>query len=198
MAKGRKGRGRLSSIDLLPKQADHIITWAAQALSSRDETQTEIYAEFVRQCEALMAEHRGEIDFEIPSFSSFNRYSMRQAKLIHRIDQTRDIVASVSGKMNAKSSDDLAVITGEMIKSLVLQMIAGADEDSVEAKDVMQMASAYRQAIQGLNLSADRRHKADVELKKKVDGAINAAAKVTGMTREVADKVKAEILGVTS
>ena len=185
MAKGRKGRGRLSSIDLLPKQADHIITWAAQALSSRDKTQTEIYAEFVSQ-------------FEIPSFSSFNRYSMRQAKLIHRIDQTRDIVASVSGKMNAKSSDDLAVITGEMIKSLVLQMIAGADEDSVEAKDVMQMASAYRQAIQGLNLSADRRHKADVELKKKVDGAINAAAKVTGMTREVADKVKAEILGVTS
>jgi hypothetical protein len=77
-------------------------------------------------------------------------------------------------------------------------MIAGADEDSVEAKDLMQMASAYRQAIQGLNLSADRRHKADVELKKKVDGAINAAAKVTGMTREVADKVKAEILGVTS
>jgi hypothetical protein len=193
-----KGRGRLSSIDLLPKQADHIISWAAQALSSRDLTQTEIYADFVSQCEELMAAHGGALEFEIPSFSSFNRYSMRQAKLTRRIDQTREIVASVSDKFDAKSSDDLAMITGETIKALVFQIVAGADEEAVEAKDVMQLASAYRQTIQGLNLSSDRRRKEEVEFASKVDGAVNAAAKAVGMTREVADKVKAEILGVTS
>jgi hypothetical protein len=193
-----KGRGRLSSIDLLPKQADHIISWAAQALSARDLTQTEIYADFVGQCEELMAEHRGELEFEIPSFSSFNRYSMRQAKLTRRIDQTREIVASVSDKFDAKSSDDLAMITGETIKALVFQIVAGADEEAVEAKDVMQLASAYRQTIQGLNLSSDRRRKEEAEFASKVGGAVDAAAKSVGMTREVAEKVKAEILGVTS
>ena len=49
------GRGRLSSFDLLPTEADHIVAWAASELSDREKTQTDIYAEFVGKCEALMA-----------------------------------------------------------------------------------------------------------------------------------------------
>ena len=54
MAGASKGRGRLSSLDLMPSECDGIITWAAQELSNLDRTQTEIYAEFVSKCEALM------------------------------------------------------------------------------------------------------------------------------------------------
>jgi len=193
----RTGRGRLSSIDLLPHEADHIVTWAAQALAAREETQTEIYAEFTARCEALMAEHRGELDFAIPSFSSFNRYSMRQARLAGRMSQTREIVASLSDTFDAKASDDLTVLAGEAIKTLVFTMVADADETS-DPKAVMQMASAFRQTLQAQNLSTDRRQKLDAEFKKNVERAVDAAAKATGMTEEVANSVKAEILGVTA
>ena len=42
----RKGRGRLSSIDLLPEECSEAITWAAQELAKRERTQVDIYAEF--------------------------------------------------------------------------------------------------------------------------------------------------------
>ncbi len=38
------GRGRLSSFDLLPKEADAIVAWAAGELADREKTQTDIYA----------------------------------------------------------------------------------------------------------------------------------------------------------
>ena len=75
MARRRTGRGRLTGIELLPAACNGVIAWAANELRDRDRTQTDIYSEFVLKLEALQAEHRGEIEFTIPSFSAFNRYS---------------------------------------------------------------------------------------------------------------------------
>ena len=129
------GRGRLSSFDTLPSEADHIVAWAASELADRERTQTDIYAEFVTRCQALMAEHRGELEFRIPAFASFNRYSLRQARLSRRLDQTREIVAVLAEKHDAKASDDLTVIAGEMIKSVVLHMLGDA-ADGIAPKHV--------------------------------------------------------------
>uniref|UniRef100_UPI004048DBBE phage protein Gp27 family protein n=1 Tax=Yoonia sp. TaxID=2212373 RepID=UPI004048DBBE len=139
------GRGRLTAIDLMPPEADHIISWAAQALAARVETQTDIYADFTRQCEELMAQSKGELEFNIPASSSFHRYSMRQAKLTRHIDDTQAIVKAISDKFDTKGSDDLSKMLAETIKSLVFSIVASADQDSVSTKDVMQLASAFRQ-----------------------------------------------------
>lgn len=189
------GRGRLSSIDVMPPECDAIIAWASMALSSRDDTQTDIYAEFVEKCEALMKEHRGELDFKIPSFSSFNRYSIRMAKLTRRLDQTREIVSAISAKFDAKDSDDLTVMTAETIKSLVLHMLADAD-DAVTPKDAMHLASAFRQAAQAQNISSDRRRKLEADFEGRVTDAVDTVAKAKGMTMETAELVKQQILGV--
>lgn len=189
------GRGRLSSIDVMPPECDAIIAWASMALSSRDDTQTDIYAEFVEKCEALMKEHRGELDFKIPSFSSFNRYSIRMAKLTRRLDQTREIVSAISAKFDAKDSDDLTVMTAETIKSLVLHMLADAD-DAVSPKDAMHLASAFRQAAQAQNISSDRRRKLEADFEGRVTDAVDTVAKAKGMTMETAELVKQQILGV--
>lgn len=123
-----RGRGRLSSIELLPPECDPIISWAAEELAGRDRTQTDIYGEFVTRCEALMAEYRGELEFPIPSFSAFNRYSIRLARLTRRLEQTRDIVATIASKFDARESDDLTIMTAETLKSLVLHMLADAGD----------------------------------------------------------------------
>lgn len=191
-----RGRGRLSSFDTMPPEADPIIAWVAQELASRDRTQTDIYAEFTARCEELMKEHRGELEFRIPAFSSFNRYSLRQARLTRRLDQTREIVSAIAGGFDAKDADDLTIMTAETIKALVLHMLADQD-DAVLPKDVMHMASALRQASHAQSVSAENRRKREAEVAKRVSEAVDAAAKAKGMTAETAEAIKAQILGVT-
>ncbi|MGZ9811271.1 phage protein Gp27 family protein [Pseudoroseicyclus sp. H15] len=197
MAKGgrSRGRGRLSSFDRLPDECDGILSWAAAELSGRDRTQTEIYAEFVERCEALMAEHRGELEFDIPAFSSFNRHSMRLARLSRRLDQTREIVRSLSGTFDASDADDLTIMTAETIKSLVLHMLSEGEE-GLETKDVMQLASAFRQAAQAQSISTDRRQKVNAEFDRRVGDAVDTVAKAKGLSAEAAEAIRAEILGV--
>ena len=190
------GRGRLSSFDTLPTEADAIVAWAAGELADRDKTQTEIYAEFVAKCQALMAEHRGELEFRIPAFSSFNRYSIRQARLSRRLDQTREIVAVLAEKHDAKASDDLTIIAGEMIKSVVLHMLGDA-ADGIAPKQLKELADAFRSAQAAQNLSSTRKAKETAQLQEKLGDAVDAVAKAKGLTAETAEQIKAEILGVT-
>lgn len=193
--RARITRGRLSSIDRMPAEAEGIISWAAQELGNRDRTQTDIYAEFVERCEALMAEHRGEIDFAIPAFSSFNRYSMRLARLTRRLDDTRQIVAALSSGFDAKESDDLTVITAETIKALVLHMLSeGAD--GIDPKSAMNLASAFKFALQAQTISTDRRIKATAEFEDRVGEAVATVAQSRGLTAETAEAIKAQLLGV--
>ena len=190
------GRGRLSSFDTLPSEADGIVAWAAGELADRDKTQTEIYAEFVAKCQALMAEHRGELEFRIPAFSSFNRFSLRQARLSRRLDQTREIVAVLAEKHDAKASDDLTIIAGEMIKSVVLHML-GDGADGVAPKELKALADAFRSAQAAQNLSSARKTKETEQLQAKLGAAVEAVAKAKGLTAETAEQIKSEILGVT-
>lgn len=192
----KMGRGRLSAFETLPPEADTIVAWAASELADRSRTQVEIYAEFVAECEKLMAEHRGALDFAIPALSSFNRFSIRQARLSRRLSETREIVAVLAQKHDAKASDDLTILLGETIKAVVLHMM-GDGVDGVEPKDLKALADAFRAAQVAQNLSTDRRAKEDAKLAARVGEAVATVAKAKGLTAETAEAIKAEILGVT-
>lgn len=188
-------RGRLSAIDLMPPEADGIISWAAAELGLRERTQTDIYAAFTGKCEALMAEHRGELEFAIPAFSSFNRYSIRLARLTRRLDETRQIVSALSASFDAKDSDDLTIMTAETIKALVLHML-GDGADGIEPKDAMLLATAFKSAAQAQSISTDRRRKVEKEFESRIGVAVETVARAKGLTAETAEAIKAQILGV--
>jgi len=188
-------RGRLSAIDLMPPEADGIISWAAAELGLRERTQTDIYAEFTGKCEALMAEHRGELEFAIPAFSSFNRYSIRLARLTRRLDETRQIVSALSASFDAKDSDDLTIMTAETIKALVLHML-GDGADGIAPKDAMLLATAFKSAAQAQSISTDRRRKVEAEFESRIGTAVETVARAKGLTVETAEAIKAQILGV--
>jgi Skp family chaperone for outer membrane proteins len=143
-----------------------------------------------------MKEHRGELEFRIPAFSSFNRYSVRQARLGRRLDQTRDIVRVLAEKHDAKASDDLTIIAGEMIKSVVLHMLGDA-ADGLAPKQLKELADAFRSAQAAQNLSSTRKAKETEALQGKLGDAVDAVAKARGLTGETAEAIKASILGVT-
>jgi Skp family chaperone for outer membrane proteins len=143
-----------------------------------------------------MAEHRGELEFAIPSFSSFNRYSIRQARMSRRLDQTREIVKVLAQKHDAQASDDLTIIAGEMIKSVVLHMLGDA-ADGIAPKELKNLADAFKAAQVSQNLSSTRKAKETAALKDRLAEAVDTVAKAKGLTAETAESIKAEILGVT-
>ena len=197
MARGAsRGRGRLSSIELLPAECDDVIAWAAQELAARDRTQTDIYAEFAARLDEVRAA-APHLDFDTPSFSSFNRYAIRLATMTRRLEEARDIAAAMSEKFDAQGSDDLTKIAAEAIKTLIFELLTMSGEGGIAPKDAMQLANALRSAAQAQGISTARRQKIEAEFEDKVDDAVETVARVKGLTRETAESIKGEILGVS-
>lgn len=189
------GRGRLNNIELLPEECFPVVAWANDALQDRDRTQTDIYEEFVQKLQAVDREYRGELEIKIPSFSAFNRYSIRLSVMTRRMDETREIASAIAGKFDAKASDDLTLIAAEAIKTLIFEILTSRGE-SVVPKDAMSLANALRSATQAQGISYDRRKKVDADFAAKAKEAVTVAAKAKGLTAETADAILSQILGV--
>lgn len=190
------GRGRLSNIELLPEQCAPVVAWAAAELQKRERTQTEIYQDFVSELEGIQREHRGELEFPIPSFSAFNRYSLHLAVMTQRINQTRDIASTLASKFDAGASDDLTLIAAEAIKTLIFELLTAGGEAGIDPKGAMSLANALRSATQAQGISTARRQKVEAEFKEQAEAAIETVAKAKGLTRDTVSDIKAQILGV--
>ncbi|TCT35386.1 DUF3486 family protein [Martelella mediterranea] len=190
------GRGRLSSIQLLPEPCAPIVAWASAALNKNDRTQTDIYKEFVDRLEALQAEFRGELEFDIPSFKSFNRHSLRLAEVTARMNDVRQIVSSLSKSYDPEDSDQLTIIASEAVKSLVMEIYASRGEKGLDPKGAMALANALRAASQAQSVSSARRQKVEAEFREKATEAVEKVAKAKGISDEGAQSILDQILGV--
>lgn len=190
------GRGRPSNIELLPEECAPVVAWAAAELQSRDRTQTDIYGEFVSQLEAIQREHRGELEFPIPSFSAFNRYSLKLALMTQRINQTRDIASTLASKFDAEASDDLTLIAAEAIKTLIFELLTAGGEAGIDPKGAMSLANALRSAAQAQGISSARRQKVEQEMAEKAKSAVQAIVKKKGISAEGAGEILDRFLGV--
>ncbi|SEH22551.1 DUF3486 family protein [Rhizobium sp. NFR12] len=189
-------RSRLSGIELLPEECAPIVASAAAALQDRDRTQVDIYEEFFAQLEALKREHRGELEFVIPSFSAFNRYSIKLATVSSRLNQTREIAATLAEKFDVSDSDNLTLIAAETIKTLIFELLTNGGEAGLDPKGAMALANALRSATQAQGISTARRQKVEKEFGEKVTDAVEAVVKAKGVSAEGAEEILSKILGV--
>lgn len=193
----KEGRGRLSGLELLPDEAGPIIAWAAEQLQDRNRTQKSIYEEFFDKLQALQAEHCGELEFAIPSFSAFNRYSVKLATLTRRLEETREIAGALAGRFDAKASDDLTLIAAEAIKTLVFETLTAAGEHGIDPKGTMALANALHKAAQAQGVSTVRRQTVEREFKGNVDQALSAVEKAVGIDgKDVLRKIREEVYGI--
>lgn len=190
------GRGRLNHIELLPEECSPVVAWAASELQNRDRTQSEIYQEFRARLEALDQEYRGELEIKVPSFSAFNRYSVRLAAMTRRLDETREIATAIAGKFDAKASDDLTIIAAEAVKTLVFELLTDAGQSGVDPKGAMALASALHKATQAQGVSLATRQKAEKDFADKAEAAIKSVGKSRGLSDEAASEILSKILGV--
>ncbi|HRM74550.1 MAG TPA: DUF3486 family protein, partial [Paracoccus sp. (in: a-proteobacteria)] len=115
MAKRRAGRGRLSTIDLLPAEADDTVTWAFGELRERARTQQDIHAEFNKRL--------AEIQLGPISFSAFNRHSIRLSAMARRHEEVRAITSALTERLDPGQADDLTIMAAETIKTLVFELM---------------------------------------------------------------------------
>lgn len=184
-----RGRGQLSAIERLPPECDSIIEWAEEQLRDRERTQTEIYEEFFLKLQMLQAEHHGELEFAIPSFSAFNRHSIKLAILTRRMEQTSDIAEAIGKRFDAGKSDNLTVIAAEAIKTLVFELVTAGGEAGVDPKGAMALANALHKATQAQHVSTARRSKVEKEFSEKVGQALEEVQK-TGHPVDAAEVLK--------
>lgn len=194
MTATKRGRGRLSAIDLLPGECDEAISWAAGQLSERRRSQLDIYAEWRSRLIAVQGETGA--DFDIPSFQSFNRYSVRLAEISRRLEVTREIAASMSERFDGKSSDDLTRLGAATIKTLVYEILEAKGSAGISPKDAKELANAMRAAVAAEKMSTQRRVEVQEEFEKQAEEAIEKAAKEAGLSAETVAQLRRDFLGV--
>ena len=182
------GISRLSSIDLLPEEADEDIAWAHAELKSRKRHKYEILDEF----NARLADHGiGPI-----SRSAWYRHTVAVAEATRRIEQTREIASAITERLEVGQTDDLTIAVAETIKTLVFEMLQDGGREGFSPKQAKEMAEAVRAAVAAQNVSSDRRRKVEAELASKVDETIEKVGTVAGLSAERIGQLRREFLGV--
>jgi hypothetical protein len=181
----RAGRGRLSSLDLIPDEGRDDVMWALEELNARKRSQADILFELNDRLEGK--------GIEGISKSAFNRTAVRTAAAARRIAEARAVFAGIAPQFTPESIDQNSIVLGEVIKTLILELI---DEPGQTPKGAMELARAFLATIQGQKLSADRRMKIEADMKDQAAKAIDQVAKAKGFTAETVQALKAQILGV--
>lgn len=159
----RKGRGRLSSIDLLPEEAEPDVVWAAEELRQGKRLQIDILAEF----NARLADRGiGPI-----SPSAFGRYSVRKAEQFREMDEIRRISAELSSSLGTGGADELTLAVAAMVKKAAYKMLEGG---KLDPKSVMELARAVQSAASAAKMSAEHRRRLEDEFRARFEKAVDA------------------------
>jgi hypothetical protein len=188
MADRREGRGQLSSIDLLPDEAQDVVLWALEELNARKRTQADILFEMNDQLEA-----RG---LQTISRSAFNRYSVRMAARSRRIIERQQIYAGIAPRLTPERVAETDLVLGEFLKTIIDEALEAPE--ALSARNAHDLAKAFEHVVKAMKTSAEHKAQLMAEMKTAATRAVDAVAATKGLTDEAAEAIKSKILGIKS
>lgn len=194
MAGRDTGRGRISSIDMLPVWCDAAVRDAFAALKDTKQTQLEILDGLNGAIRAAAwAEGITDPD-QIPqiSRSAFNRRSMRLATMGRRLEETREIAAILTPHMADDDGEKLAQLLAQTIKSLAYEMLENAGElpaNGETAEMLMMAARAAKHAEEAKKISTDTKARILKDFKAKAEEVIKTVGAKAGVSQETMDEI---------
>lgn len=189
------GRGRLNSLQLLPKECSDIVIWAAGELQRNERTQQDIYSDFVAKLQERQRESHGELDIRIPSKSSFNRYPMELDATTREMSEAREMANAVLSGLDSTSGDDITKFVGEAIKAAVMAMLR-THKGKLAPKNLYELANTMRLIALAQATSTSHRKQIEADLQTKMTDAVETVAQAKGLSRQTVSEIKAQILGV--
>lgn len=183
----RETRGRLSSMDMVPEEAQDDIVWAVGQLNLRDKTAEEIRFELNDRLHAK--------GVDPISKSAFNRKSVKLAAMSTRLNEARHIFTGLAPQFTAERVDEHTLVLGEFIKLLIFELVQN-DGTAIGSKGAMELARAHLAVIQGQKISSERRIKLEADFKAGAAEAIEKVSKARGVSAEVTAELRRELFGV--
>ncbi len=183
----REGRGRLSSIDMLPEEAEADILWALEQLRLREMPANAILDEFNGR---LADRGIGKV-----SKSAFSRWSMRKAMQLRRLDEVRAITSDVVAGLGTDGADEVTVACAEMLKAAIYESLEG----TLDPKGIMALSRALNSAVAAQKTSAEHRRKLEEKVATQVEQAADRAAdagRQAGLTADRVAQLRNDVLGV--
>ena len=182
----RLGRGRLSSLDLAPEEAQDDIFWAMGELNQRARTQADILSELNGRL--------ADKGCPLISKSAFNRKAMRVAAAAARLSERRALFEGLAPQFTAERMDEANVVIGELIKTLITEML-DADAGSFTPKGAMELARALKHSVEAQTISSEAKRRALDAASRQVGAAVDKVAREKGITAETRARIM-EQLGV--
>ncbi|MHA1572169.1 MAG: DUF3486 family protein, partial [Alphaproteobacteria bacterium] len=183
-----EGRGWLSSIDLLPEEADAIVTWVHRELRNRDRTQTDIHAEF--------NERLAELGLGPISRSAFSRKSVALADVLRRTEKSRQMAKVVAEQRTPGDIDELTLLGTQTIKTLAIELLSMAGEGGASTKETLELARTFQAAVNAEAVSTKRKKDAQKDFNDQAGKVIDSVAKVKGLSADAVATIRREVLGV--
>jgi hypothetical protein len=193
------GRGRLSSLDLVPEEGQEDIRWAYAQLNECRRTATDILFELNDRLEA-----KGLGDYTI-SKSAFNRRSMKISRANDRMAMSRAMFEGIADHLTPDNIDKSNVALGEFIKTLISEILS--EQEEMSAKEAMELSRAFQSVVAAQKTSSARRTQLEAEIEAKTKAeleaktkeaaeAIGAVAREAGLSAERVAQIRRDVLGV--
>lgn len=177
----REGRGRLSSIDLLPDDCETDVVWALEQLRDRKLPQTAILAEFNERL----------ADKGLPpiSKSAWSRFAVRKAIQFRKLDEVQRMSSELVASLGTDGPDQVTVAVGEMIKLAAFQML---EKGMDKSKDILELGRAIQSVVNAQKGSEEYRRKLEERVAEKMAKVADEVAKA-GRKAGVSPEALAEI-----
>lgn len=188
---GKITRRRLSSIDLLPPEAEEDVVWALAEIRKGKATQEDIRESFNLR---LRVKGIPEI-----SRSAFNRHALRAIRMAQRMGEVQEIASALTTRFEEGADESLTLLVSETIKTLVFEVLENAGKlraDGMTAEMMMNLSRALKHAEEAKKVSADTRKVIDKEFKSKAAAAIDQVVKTKGLTEDVREELRRDLFGV--
>jgi hypothetical protein len=182
-------RGRLSSIDLLPEEAEPDIAWAFEEIKARRHPQLQILAELNKRL--------ADRGIKGLSKSAFNRKVLWLIGHGEAILRAREIAAVLAEKLEEVPEGDVGLLLNELVKSIVFDILSNAQiTDSVSMNMAVNAAVALDKLENARRLSVGTRDKIAKTFATKAAEAVEKAGAERGLTPETIEAFKTKILGI--
>lgn len=186
-AKRKEGRGHLSSIDMLPDEAEAAIVWANEALRERKLPSAVILAEF--------NEKLADIGLDPISKSAWGRYAVRKAIQFRRLDEIQRMGGELARTMDTKAPDEVTVAVAELLKVAIFEIL---EDGEVSAAGIMQMSRALQSVVSAQKTSAEYRERLEKEVQARLAEAAKEAGEIgkkTGVSPEALAAINRALMG---
>lgn len=190
-----EGRGRLSSIDLLPDEAEEAIVWAQQQLRARKLPQNVILSEFNEKLLDLNAQHDLDPPIEPISKSAFNRFSVRKAIIFRKIDEAHQVGGALVRSMDPEMPAQITTAVAELIKATAFEIL---ENDKPNAKGLMELSRAVATAVKAQSDGTDYSKKLARDVEAKLEEArrkIGEVGKAKGVSKEALAQINDALMG---